>query len=92
MDVNGVIICNPINGKCKYYKINEIPSWVDYVYDGDLLIRKYDWKGSLSNGFWNSIIGQKGCRQATDDYGYKIIEMMYGSIPVLLLLQVTSLI
>ncbi len=73
MDVNGVIICNPINGKCKYYKINEIPSWVDYVYDGDLLIRKYDWKGSLSNGFWNSIIGQKGCRQATDDYGYKII-------------------
>jgi hypothetical protein len=27
----------------------------------------------LSGGFWNSIIGNVGCKQTTDDYGYIII-------------------
>ena len=73
MDVNGAIICNPVDGSCEYYKAGEIPSWVDRVYDGDLLVQKYNWNGILSNGYWNSIFGQKGCKQATDDYGYKTI-------------------
>ena len=74
MDVNGVIICDPVTGDCRYYTNKEIPLWIDSVYDGTLLTRKYDWYGTLSGGFWNSIIGQKGCKQTTDDYGYKIIE------------------
>lgn len=74
LDVNGVIICDPIEGGCEYYEKNNIPSWVDCAYEGDLLIKKYDWHGTLSDGFWNSVIGQKGCKQTTDDYGYKIIE------------------
>lgn len=74
MDVNGVIICDPVEGGCKYYEKNNIPSWVDCAYEGDLLVKKYDWHGILSDGFWNSVIGQKGCKQTTDDYGYKIIE------------------
>ncbi|MDD7404211.1 MAG: hypothetical protein SO170_00680 [Butyribacter sp.] len=74
MDVNGVIICNPVNGDCEYYKTDNIPSWVDSAYSGRLLTQKYDWHGTLSGGFWNSIIGQKGCKQTTDDFGYKIIE------------------
>lgn len=73
IDVNGVIICNPIDGSCKYYSVKDVPSWVDCVYEGRLLEKKYNWKGSLSGGFWNSVIGQKGCRKATDDFGYKII-------------------
>ncbi|MBR1741718.1 MAG: tripartite tricarboxylate transporter TctB family protein [Lachnospiraceae bacterium] len=74
MDVDGVIVCNPIDGACKFYKKNEIPSWVDCVYSGSLSTKKYDWYGTLSDGFWNSVIGQKGCKVTTDDYGYKIIE------------------
>lgn len=73
MDVNGVIICDPIDGECKYYAIGDCPSWVDSVYDGHLLTKKYNWHGMLSGGYINSIIGQKGCKQATDDFGYKII-------------------
>lgn len=73
MDVNGVIICNPVDGECKYYAVAHIPSWVDCVYEGKLLTKKYDWFGTLSGGFINSIIGQKGCKVTTDDYGYKII-------------------
>lgn len=74
MDVEGVIICDPVEGGCEYHKINDIPSWVDCVYSGALSTQKYDWYGTLSGGFWNSIIGQKGCKVTTDDFGYKIIE------------------
>lgn len=73
MDVNGVILCDPVSGDCQYYKVDDCPAWVDSVYNGHLLEQKYNWHGMLSGGFWNSIIGQKGCRQATDDFGYKII-------------------
>ena len=73
IDVNGVIICDPIDGECQYYAIGDCPSWVDSVYDGHLLTKKYNWHGMMSGGYINSIIGQKGCKQATDDFGYKII-------------------
>jgi len=73
MDVNGVIICNPVDGACNYYPVNKIPAWVDCVYEGRLLTKKYDWFGTFSGGFINSIIGQKGCKVTTDDFGYKII-------------------
>lgn len=73
MDVSGAIICNPVDGACQYYPVGDIPSWVDRVYDGELLTRKYNWYGTLSDGFLNSIIGQSGCKETTDDYGYKTI-------------------
>jgi hypothetical protein len=43
---------------------------VDIVYDGYLAEDKYNWYGLLSGGFWNSVIGNKGCKQTTDDFGY----------------------
>lgn len=73
MDVSGVIVCDPISGDCKYYTIADSPSWIDCVYSGDLLTTKYNWYGMLADGFLNSIFGQKGCKQTTDDFGYKII-------------------
>ncbi len=73
MDVNGAILCDPVDGSCQYYPVKDIPAWVDRVYDGELLTQKYNWMGTLSDGFWNSIIGQSGCRETTDDYGYKTI-------------------
>ncbi|MCI5586742.1 MAG: hypothetical protein MR384_02500 [Lachnospiraceae bacterium] len=73
MDVNGIIMCDPVSGECKYYSTKNIPSWVDNVYSGNLLTRKYNWYGTLSDGYINSVFGQKNCKQTTDDYGYKII-------------------
>lgn len=72
-DVKGAVICDPITGDTTYYKVADIPAWVDRVYDGNLLTQKYDWHAMLSGGYWNSIISQSGCKQTTDDYGYKII-------------------
>lgn len=74
MDVKGAIICDLISGDMEYYDVKDIPSWIDRVYDGDLLEQKFNWYGTLSKGYFNSIIGQKGCIQTTDDYGYKTLE------------------
>jgi len=73
-DVKGVVICNPCTGDTEYYKVADIPRWVDHAFDGDLMLQKYLWKGTLSGGFINSIIGNKGCKQPTDDYGYRVID------------------
>lgn len=73
-DVKGVVICDPCTGDSQYYSVGDIPNWVDRVYDGDLLVQKYDWFGKLSGGYWNSIFGNKGCKKTTDDYGYKVID------------------
>lgn len=74
MDVKGAILCDPVSGDMEYYDVADIPSWVDRVYDGDLLEQKFNWYGILSNGYFNSVIGQKGCIQTTDDYGYKTLD------------------
>jgi hypothetical protein len=46
---------------------------VDAVYSGNLAEQKYNWYGTLSGGFINSVIGNKDCKQTTDDYGYIVI-------------------
>lgn len=74
MDVKEVIIFDPCTGESQLYEVGDVPAWVDIVFSGDLATEKYNWKGMLSGGFFNSIIGQKNCRQTTDDYGFIVIE------------------
>ena len=69
-DINEVIIFNPCDGSSTIYALEDVPSWVDIVFTGDLACEKFDWQGLLSGGFINSIIGNVGCKQTTDDYGY----------------------
>ena len=73
MDVNEVILFNPVDGSSKLYDVKDVPSWVDIVFDGDLASDKYNWFGTLSGGFWNSVIGNKNCKRATNDYGYIVL-------------------
>jgi len=73
MDVSEVIIFDPCTGESELYAVGEVPAWVDAVYSGDLAEEKYNWHGTLSGGFWNSVIGNKDCKQTTDDYGYIVI-------------------
>ena len=69
-DVTGVVIFNPINGKSKYYDVDKVPSWVDHVYEADLILEQVsDW-GRYKNGFLNSIITQKGVVETTEGYNY----------------------
>ena len=75
-DMIGAVIVNPFKGKWEenYYTLGEIPEWVDYIFDGDLLCDQYNYYGSYANGYLNSIWGQRDCMKITDgdgtDYGY----------------------
>lgn len=69
-DVNGAIIFNAITGESKRYDVNEIPSWVDHVYSPELIIDQIDDWGTYTNGFWNTLFGQKGMKMTTDGYNY----------------------
>ena len=73
-DVSEVIIFNPCDGSSEIYAVADTPAWVDNVFDGYLASQKYDWYGTLSGGFWNSVIGNKDCKRTTDDFGYIVIE------------------
>ena len=67
-DIKGVVITNPVNGDCQYYKVSEIPEWVDNVYDAELVCDQYNDYGRLKNGLFN--FSQKGVTATTDDYAY----------------------
>ena len=69
-DISGVIILDAITGESKKYKVSEVPTWVDHVYEPDLIIEQVDDWGSYVNGFWNTIFGQKGMKMTTDGYNY----------------------
>jgi hypothetical protein len=73
MDVSEVILFNPCDGSSELYAVADTPAWIDNVYDGYLACEKYDWYGTLSGGWWNSVIGNKGCKQTTSDFGYIVI-------------------
>lgn len=64
--VKGAIVCDPVTGDCEYYAVEDVPQWIDVVFDGDLLVEQYDRHGKLSNGFLNSLFGKKGCKKATE--------------------------
>ena len=72
-DVNEVIIFDPVNGESEIKALKDVPSWVDNVFTGTLASQKYDWYGTLKNGYWNSVIGNRDCKVTTDDYGYIVI-------------------
>ena len=69
-EVSGVIILDPITGNSNWYKVGDVPSWVDHVYDASLIIEQFDNYGEYKNGFFNSIFGQKGVVNTTEGYNY----------------------
>lgn len=63
--VGGCVVLDPVTGETQEYAVADIPRWIDVVYDGDLICTQYNWYGKLHNGFLNSLIGKKGCKQVT---------------------------
>lgn len=69
-DIAGAVMCNAVTGACSYYGIDEIPTWVDQVYNAEMLIEQLTYNGKYQSGFFNSIFGQKGVMAPTDGYNY----------------------
>ena len=72
-DISGIVILNPITGKTSKYNLDEVPSWVDHVYNADLLIEQVNDWGAYKNGFLNTIFGQKEVVKTTTGYNYTIL-------------------
>ena len=73
-DVKGVVTCNASTGETQYYDVSEVPSWIDIVYDGNMLTEQYDWYGMYSGGYMNSLFTNKDCKKVTDNYGFKMFD------------------
>ena len=69
--VKGVVTCDPCTGETAYYDIQDVPNWIDIAFDGNLLVKQFDWYGKLSNGFLNSLFGKKGCMKSTETVQYE---------------------
>ncbi len=68
--VGNVVICNAVTGDCVDYDIEDVPQWVDKVFQAELLMNLYDYNGTLKHGYFNSILGQKDCLRTTNGYNY----------------------
>ena len=71
--IGHVVLCNALTGECEDYEVSRTPSWVDRVYSADLLIKLYDYYGTLKHGYLNSILSQKDCLATTNGYNYLAI-------------------
>ncbi len=69
-DIQGAVLVDAITGECTYYDSADVPTWVDNLYDPDLIMQQYDYHGTLINGFINSIFGQRDVTQTTQGYNY----------------------
>lgn len=67
-DIQGAVLVNAVTGESQYYE--EVPNWVDHVYDANLIMEQYDYYGMYHNGFINSIFGQRDVTHTTEGYNY----------------------
>lgn len=57
--VIGIVDLDAKTKTCKYYSVDEIPSFVDRVYPESFFEDYISYYGNYKNGFWNSLFGQK---------------------------------
>ena len=84
-DVMGVVLVNAQTGDCFEYTLEEVKSgkaadseggkpqdisWIDHVYSDEILVNQVNYAGRYWDGFWNSVLNQKGCRETTDGHNY----------------------
>ncbi|MDR1805626.1 MAG: CvpA family protein [Clostridium sp.] len=76
-DIIGAVLveADSEDGDSVYYGIDELREnpelqWIDRVYDSQLLVKQFNYAGKYGEGFWNSLLGQRDVRAATDGYNY----------------------
>ena len=63
--ITGAIVVDPVTGEMQRYSVDELPQWVDIVFNGNYVATYFDIYGKLINGFWNSLFGQRGLIEST---------------------------
>ena len=73
-DIGGVVLVDAVTGESAYYDVEDAPTWIDQVYDSDMILQQLVYNGKYRSGFWNSIFGQKGVLTPTEGYNYIAID------------------
>lgn len=73
-DIDGVILMNAQTGESNYYALDEVPTWIDQVFDSYMVEQQLIYNGKYRSGFLNSIFGQRGVLQPTDGYNYLALD------------------
>ncbi len=76
-DIIGAVVvkADSDEGESVYYSIDDLRNkpelqWLDRIYDSNLLVQQYNYYGKYKDGFWNSILGQKGVITTSPLYNY----------------------
>ena len=74
-DIIGIVLVDAVTGECTEYSIEQLRTdeslqWIDRVYAHSILTTQYNYHGKYAGGFWNSLLGQKGVKTATDGFAY----------------------
>lgn len=70
VDIKGAVLVNAVTGEDVYYEVEDVPVWIDKIYDAELLVQQYDYYGTLTKGYLNSIFGQRNTLKSTEGYNY----------------------
>ena len=73
-DIDGAVLVNAVTGESRWYAKDEVPQWIDQLYDSNLIIEQLDDNGRFQNGYFNSLFGQRGVRRTTYGYNYLAID------------------
>lgn len=69
-DITGIVTVDAVTGNTDYYDVTDVPQWVDRVFSADLVLEQAGYWGKYQNGYWNSIISQKGVVETSRGYNY----------------------
>ncbi len=73
-DIDGAVLVNAITGESQWYAKEDVPQWIDQLYDSTMIITQLDDNGRFQNGYINSIFGQKNVRRTTYGYNYLALD------------------
>lgn len=73
-DINGAVLVNAETGESAWYSKENVPQWIDQLYESNLIIEQLDDNGLFQNGYINSIFGQRNVRRTTYGYNYMAID------------------
>ena len=73
-DIDGAVLVNAVTGESQWYTKEDVPQWIDQLYDSSMIITQLDDNGRFQNGYINSIFGQKNVRRTTYGYNYMALD------------------
>lgn len=73
-DIDGAVLVNAVTGESQWYAKEDVPQWIDQLYDSTMIITQLDDNGRFQNGYINSIFGQKNVRRTTYGYNYLALD------------------